>query len=155
MNELWNEEKQEQLIAHIESMKARPLEERVGLIPKQLLRVDDAMVMITVFDSPPKIKETVWTPFEDKGRELGLVLVEMDGEYRVFDVDGQDRPQRWWKVMAMAQMDGKQTVPIYWQGPARELPEKYTKVDPEKPDRLVMVRMATSGPWARIELAPA
>lgn len=134
------------------------LSESIGLVTAETLRVDDARVLITEFEEDPKFASTIWTQFKDKNCEIGLVLVkeghsdEGTLRLRVLDVDGQTRKQRWWKVESMARAEGMQVVPIYWDGPADRIPKKFKTYEPDKPNRVVLVRLAEMGPWARMEL---
>jgi hypothetical protein len=113
----------------------------------------DQRVMIAVLPEMPELAPIVWTPRTDRGKALGLVLYQHRGELRVLDVESEDgsRGQRWWKVVAIARTERMDTIPVRYDGPASDIPERYLM---EHPNEVVLMRLADRGPWFQLQRRP-
>jgi hypothetical protein len=85
--------------------------------------------------------------------EVVAVMYDHGPEYqrRLLDLDGPRARTRWWKVVAYARSEGLDTIPVRYDGPAADIPERFLT---EHPGEVVLLRLASSGPWHVLERRP-
>lgn len=124
---------------------------RTGMdLVKRLGCAADEGVVVAIL--PERVEEitTREIPYLNKHGEY-MHVVEMESDVwgmRVLDVvDERNTTMKWWQVKMAVRQEGLELVPIRWEGPIGEIPEKYFEAKKDGSRPVLAIRFYQHGPW--------
>lgn len=111
----------------------------------------DERVLITVFAERPEDIGHLATGYTDSKEDIQFATyVDEKGCTRVLDAVAHTRSIRWWKVTALCRAEGQDHVPIFYDGPASDIPVRFLRRRDAADTDTVLIRLANKGPWCEL-----
>lgn len=111
----------------------------------------DERVLITLFDKKPEEIGHLPTGYKDSKEDISFATyIDEKGCTRVLDAVAHTRAQRWWKVVMLCRAEGQDTVPIYYDGPASDIPARFLRRRDQEDVGVALIRLANRGPWCEL-----